>query len=60
MRINKGGKMQFKINYNKDQCGIDIEFDFETGMSIKLFLDDKSAKEMMEIIKDRLSRAKRI
>lgn len=35
--------------------GIDIEFDLENGMAIKIFLDDESAQDMINIIQNKLN-----
>jgi len=40
---------------NLEEKGIDIEFDFLNGMSIKIFMDDKEAQEMINIIQNKLN-----
>lgn len=34
--------------------GIDLEFDLENGMAIKIFMDDESAQDMVNIIQNKL------
>lgn len=40
---------------NPKEKGIDLEFDFENCMSIKIYMDDKSAQEMVDIIQNKLN-----
>lgn len=40
---------------NPHNKGIDLEFDLENGMSIKIFLTDDSAQEMVDIIQNKLN-----
>ncbi len=40
---------------NVDNKGIDLEFDLENGMSIKVFMDDDSAQDMVNIIQNKLN-----
>ena len=47
--------MNFIIYDSIDNDGIDIEFDFKNGMAIKLFLDDNSAQEMIDMIQNKLN-----
>ena len=42
------------INDNGEEEGIDLEFDLENGMAIKIFLDDDSARDMITIIDNKL------
>ncbi len=37
-----------------DGEGIDLEFDLENGMAIRLFLDDEAAQDMINIIQNKL------
>ncbi len=39
---------------NPEEEGIDLEFDFENGMAIRLFLDDETAQSMVNIIQNKL------
>jgi len=39
---------------NPEELGIDLEFDMEDGMSIKIFLTDESAQDMIKIIQNKL------
>ena len=39
---------------NPKELGIDLEFDMEDGMSIKIFLTDESAQDMIKIIQNKL------
>jgi len=41
--------------YDVPKQGIDLEFDFETGIALKVFLDYKSAQEMVDIIQNKLN-----
>ncbi len=34
--------------------GIDLEFDLENGMAIKIFMDDESAQDMINIMQNKL------
>ncbi len=52
--IKKGEKMISAIYNNPEEKGIDLEFDFENGMAIKLFMDDKAAQDMINIIQNKL------
>ena len=48
--------MMFIVYDNPEENGIDIEFDFENGMSIKVFLDDDlAAQDMIDIIQNKLN-----
>jgi len=38
-----------------DNKGITLEFDLENGMSIRLFMDDTSARNMVNIIQNKLN-----
>lgn len=40
---------------NHKEKGIDLEFDFENGMSIRLFLTDESAQDMINIMQNKLN-----
>jgi len=40
---------------NPEEKGIDLEFDLENGMSIKIFMDDNTAQEMIDIIQNKLN-----
>ena len=40
---------------NLEQKGIDLEFDFENGFAIKVFMKDKQAQEMIDIIQNKLN-----
>lgn len=39
---------------NPEEKGIDLEFDFENGMAIKIFLEDEAAQQMINIIQNKL------
>ena len=39
--------------YDQDG-GVDIEFDFENGMAIRVFMDDEAAQEMINIMQNKL------
>lgn len=39
---------------NAEEKGIDLEFDLENGMAIKIFMDDESAQDMVNIIQNKL------
>ncbi len=39
---------------NPEEKGVDLEFDFENGMAMRLFLDDKAAQDMINIIQNKL------
>lgn len=39
---------------NQEEKGIDLEFDLENGMAIKIFMDDEQAREFIEIIDNKL------
>ena len=41
--------------YDNPEGGIDLEFDLENGMSIKIYLDDESAQQMINIIQNKLN-----
>jgi len=43
------------IHDNPEEKGIDLEFDFENGMSIKVYIGDESAQEMCNIIQNKLN-----
>ena len=49
-----GYKMIPIIYDNLLEKGIDLEFDLENGMSIKIFMDDDSAQQMINIIQNKL------
>jgi len=40
---------------NPEEKGIDMEFDLENGMSIKIYMNDESAQEMIDIIQNKLN-----
>jgi len=40
---------------NPEENGIDLEFDFENGMSIRVYMDDESAQQMCNIIQNKLN-----
>ena len=40
---------------NIEEKGIDIEFDLENGMSIKLFMDDSAAQDLINIIQNKIN-----
>ena len=40
---------------NPEQKGIDLEFDLENGMSIKIFMDDNVAQDIINIIQNKLN-----
>lgn len=40
---------------NPEEKGIDIEFDMEIGMAIKIFMTDESAQELVDIIQNKLN-----
>lgn len=39
---------------NKKEKGIDLEFDLENGMAIKIFMDDEAAQDMINIIQNKI------
>ena len=39
---------------NIEEKGVDLEFDFENGIAIKLFLDDKAAQDIINIIQNKI------
>ena len=39
---------------NPIERGIDIEFDLENGMAIKIFLTDDTAQDMINIIQNKI------
>lgn len=39
---------------NPEEKGIDLELDLENGMAIKIFMDDNSAQEMINIIQNKI------
>jgi len=39
---------------NPEEKGIDLELDLENGMSIKLFMDDKCAQDVVNIIQNKI------
>ena len=40
---------------NPKEKGLNIEFDLENGMSIKLFMTDEAAQEMINIMQNKLN-----
>lgn len=40
---------------NPDEKGIDLEFDLENGMAIKIFMTDETAQELCKIIQNKLN-----
>lgn len=41
--------------YDVPKQGIDLEYDMENGTIIKIFMDYKSAKDMINIIQNKLN-----
>ncbi len=39
---------------NFEEKGVDLEFDLENGMAIKIFMNDEAAKEMIDIIQNKI------
>lgn len=39
---------------NAERKGVDLEFSLENGMPMKIFIDDKTAQEMINIIQNKL------
>ena len=39
---------------NLEDKGIDLEFDFENGMAIRIFLDDETAQKMINIMQNKI------
>lgn len=40
---------------NPEEEGIDLEFDLESGLSIKVFMTDQAAQDMVDIIQNKLN-----
>lgn len=40
---------------NPKRKGINLELDLENGMSITIFMDDKAAQELVDIIQNKLN-----
>ena len=51
-------KMNPIIFDNPQEEGIDLEFDLENGMSIKIFMDDELAQDFINIIQNKLNARK--
>jgi len=43
---------------NPQEEGVDLEFDLENGMSIKIFMDDELAQDFINIIQNKLNARK--
>ena len=39
---------------NSEEKGIELEFDFENGLAIKVFMTDKTAQKFVNIIQNKL------
>lgn len=40
---------------NPDEEGIDLEFDFENGMALTVYMGDKDAQNLVKIIQNKLN-----
>lgn len=47
--------MRFAVWDNPGDKGVELEFDFESGMAIRVFLDDSSAQELVDIVQNKLN-----
>jgi len=47
--------MQYEIYDNPEEKGIDLQFDLENGMAIRVFMDDNAAQQMIDIIQNKLN-----
>lgn len=49
-------KMKYRIfDVNGEEAGIELEFDFENGMTINIAMADEQAQEMIDIIQNKLN-----
>lgn len=47
--------MLYNVYDNPEEKGIDIEFDFENGLALKIFIEDDAAQQLVNIIQNKLN-----
>lgn len=47
--------MLYNVYDNPEEKGVDIEFDFENGFAITIFMEDDAAQQLVNIVQNKLN-----